>query len=258
MLLYHHPVSTCSQKVRLALAEKALTFDQYVIDWTTMEHLEDWYLAINPNGVVPALVHDGVPIVDSSVICEYLDEAFPDAPIAPRDPVGRAQMRAWMRYFEEVPTVAIRAPSFNRLFAKSIRANRDDAQYSSMTARMPLRKHFYRKMGDGGFDQATVDESLDRLRTSLQRVARALADGRPYLLGEDYTIADIVFVPTVVRMADLGLQHLWADLPEVASWFAAVQARPSFDVAYMPGARVDPSAYSLAQGNRPERANAAA
>lgn len=253
MLLYHHPVSTCSQKVRLALAEKGMTFDQYIIDWTTMEHLEDWYLALNPNGVVPTLVHDGVSIVDSSVICEYLDEASPANPIAPRDPIGRAQMRAWMRYFEEVPTVAIRAPSFNRLFASAIRGGRDDEQYESMTARMPLRKHFYRRMGEDGFDAATVDESLDRLRTSLGRVARALADGRAYLLGDAYTIADIVFVPTVVRMSDLGLDQLWSDLPEVARWFEAVQQRPSFDMAYLPGSRVDPGDYSLAQGNRDDR-----
>lgn len=252
--LYHQPVSTCSQKVRLALAEKNIAFQSYVIDWTVMEHLEDWYLALNPNGVVPTLVHDGVPIVDSSVICEYLDEIRPHPPLGPRDPVGRAAMRAWMRYFEEVPTAAIRAPSFNKLFSRAIKGKRSDAEYEAMTAKMPLRKHFYRKMAEQGFDQATIDESTDRLRVCLERVARALGDGRAFLLGADYSLADIVLVPSVVRMADLGLDHLWADLPEVARWFDAVRARPSFDVAYIPGSRVDPAAYSLAQGNRAERA----
>jgi len=78
--LYHNPVSTCSQKVRLVLAEKGLDYESHVIEWTKMEHLSDWYLKINPNGVVPAIVHDSNPVIDSSVIAEYLDEAFPDNP----------------------------------------------------------------------------------------------------------------------------------------------------------------------------------
>ena len=246
--LYHHPVSTCSQKVRLALAEKELAFDQHVIDWGKQDHLSDWYLAINPNGVVPTLVHDGQSIPDSSVICEYLDEVFPQARLSPPDAAGRARMRAWMRYFEEVPTVAIRAPSFNKLFVKPLRNDKTSAEFEAMTERMPLRKHFYRQMSETGFPEHVVAESKEKLRKALERVDRALADGRPFLLGQDYAIADIVLVPTVVRMEDLGLSGIWSDLPRVAGWFDRVQARPSFAVAYMPGSRVDPAAYTIKQG----------
>lgn len=246
--LYHHPVSTCSQKVRLVMAEKGLGFDQHIIDWTVMEHLQDWYLALNPNGVVPTLVVDGEPIVESSVICEYLDEVHPDPPLAPRDPLGRARMRAWMRYFEEVPTTAIRVPSFNQLFTRRIRQMHDADGFDAMTERMPLRKHFYRHMGAEGFDERTLAESLDRLRQCLVRVATTLRDGRTFLLG-DYTIADILLVPSVVRMDDLGLAHLWADLPDVTRWFQAVQARPSFALAYVPHSRVNAIDYDLGQGN---------
>ena len=247
--IYHHPVSTCSQKVRLVLAEKGLTYEQHIIDWTIMEHLQDWYLEINPNGVVPTLVHDGQPVVDSSVICEYIDETWPNPPLSPAETLSRARMRAWMRYFEEVPTAAIRAPSFNALFSKAIKGSRSEADYEAMTARMPVRKHFYRQMGDDGFPQAVVDDSLDRLRSCLTRVARTLGDGRPFILGEAYTIADVVLIPSVVRMTDLGLAHLWRTLPEIDLWLENVTARPSFDVAYMPGSRVNPRDYSLDQGN---------
>jgi len=246
--LYHHPVSTCSQKVRLALAEKNLGFDQHIIDWSKLEHLSDWYLAINPNGVVPTLVHDGVSIVDSSVICEYLEEAFPDRPIAPADARGRAAMRAWMRYFEEVPTVAIRIPSFNKLFVKPLKVDRSAAEFDAMTDRMPLRKQFYRQMSETGFSEQATRDSEERLRGTLERVARALADGRRWLLGDQYTIADMVLVPTVVRMSDLGLAGAWANLPLIQAWFDRVQARPSFATAYVPHSRVNPAAYDLKQG----------
>ncbi len=74
--LYNAPHSTCSQKVRLTLAEKTLDFVEHHVSLWDNEHLTDWYLKLNPNGVVPTLVHGGQPVIDSSVINEYLDEVF--------------------------------------------------------------------------------------------------------------------------------------------------------------------------------------
>lgn len=243
LTLYHNPISTCGQKVRLALAEKGLAFESRVIDWGKQEHLSDWYLKLNPNGVVPTLVDGDEPVIDSSVICEYLEEAFPARPIAPADPLGRAKLRAWMRYSEEVPTPAIRIPSFNRLFVKGLRSL-NDADYDDLVARLPLRKHFYQAMDQAGFPQHLYDQAIEKLRQTLVRMDRGLSDGRDFLLG-DYSIADIVLVPTIVRLEDIELQGLWADLPNVQRWYAAVQARPSFDIAYYPGSRIDPRTYVM-------------
>ena len=107
LTLYNFPQSTCSQKVRLVLWEKNLPFADHIVQHKTREHLSDWYLKLNPNGVVPTLKHDDAVIIDSSVIMEYLDEVFPDTPMVPRDAVGRAHVRKWLRYFEEVPTAAL-------------------------------------------------------------------------------------------------------------------------------------------------------
>ena len=111
--LYHAHISTCSQKVRLCLAEKGLEWTSHPLDFAKAEHLAPAYLALNPNGVVPTLVHDGDPVIDSSVICEYLQEIAPKqgSSLMPGTPYGRARVRAWMRYIEEVPTAAIRVPS---------------------------------------------------------------------------------------------------------------------------------------------------
>lgn len=243
LTLYHNPVSTCSQKVRLVLAEKQLSFDGHVIDWGKQDHLTGWYLQINPNGVVPTLVDDGQAVIDSSVICEYLDEICPQPPLVPSTPYARATMRAWMRYFEEVPTVAIRVPSFNMVFARYLKAM-PVSDFDSMTEKMPLRKHFYRQMGAKGFSEQTYQESLDKLGACLARVNIALQDGRPFLLG-DYSLADTVLTPTVVRMEDLGLSHIWAGLPRVSDWYDRIKARPAFDIAYFPGSRLDPANYRM-------------
>src|SRR5215469_9901069 len=80
LVLYHAPHSTCSQKVRMVLHEKGVAFDEVRIDLAKKEQLAPQYLALNPNGVVPTLVDDGTPIIESSVICEYLDEKYPHNP----------------------------------------------------------------------------------------------------------------------------------------------------------------------------------
>jgi len=86
--LYNAPISTCSQKVRLVLAEKSLDWVDRRINFARRDHLSVWYLRLNPNGVVPTLVDDGTPIGDSSVINEYLDEKYPDVLLRPQDLSG--------------------------------------------------------------------------------------------------------------------------------------------------------------------------
>ena len=81
--LYHYGLSNCSQKVRMVLAEKGLGWTNHHLDLAKSEHMTESYLRINPNGVVPTLVHEGRPVVDSSVIMEYLDEEFPEVPLTP-------------------------------------------------------------------------------------------------------------------------------------------------------------------------------
>ena len=76
--------------------------------------------------MVPTLVHDGEVIIESSVINEYLDDVFPEVPLRPHDPLGRARMRAWCQYIEEVPVPSIRYPSFNAYFVPIWRAMSDE------------------------------------------------------------------------------------------------------------------------------------
>ena len=104
--LYHFDKSTCSQKVRICLAEKGLDWVNRHVDLPGSEHVMPAYLALNPNGVVPTLVHDGTPIIESTVICEYLDELYPYEPrLSLSDILSRARMRAWLRYIDEVPSI---------------------------------------------------------------------------------------------------------------------------------------------------------
>lgn len=240
LVLYHAPHSTCSQKVRMVLHEKAVQFDEVRIDLGKKEQLKPDYLKLNPNGVVPTLVDDGVPIIESSVICEYLDEKYPHNALLPANIVARARTRAWMHYIEEVAVGAIRVPSFNRAFLYRF-SDLDQKQFEAQEiAPRPVRKELFQRMGSPkGFSKNEIDKSLGELTETCRRMHEALAHGGPWLMGEQFTLADILVMPSIDRMADLGLARIWQDkYPRVAAWYERLQARPAFKATYLPGSRV--------------------
>ena len=235
LTLYNWPTSTCSQKVRMVLAEKALPFEDRRLDSGKNENLADWYLKLNENGVVPTLAHGERIIVDSSVIAEYLDEVFPAVALSPPDAYGRARMRAWRQFIDEVPTAAIRVPSYNR-YIRHKYATMAQEEFDAQVARRTVRKQFYRNMGRSGSSPEEERASIERLRETIARMDRALASGQ-WMIGAQFTLADIALVPTLVRMSDIGLADAWADKPRVADWLARIQARPSFAQTFYPGSR---------------------
>src|SRR6202051_776139 len=176
LVLYHTSHSTCSQKVRLVLHEKGLKFDEVRIDLAKKEQLKPDYLALNPNGVVPTLVDDGIPIIESSVICEYLDEKYPENPLVPSDIVERARMRAWTHYIEEVAVGAIRVPSFNRAFLYRFE-NKDQKQFESeeIGPRLVRRGLFQRMGSPKGFSRQEIDRSLEKLTETCRRMHTSIA-----------------------------------------------------------------------------------
>ncbi len=103
LALYHFDRSTAAQKVRLALAEKGLAWESRYVDPSLgkRQQHDAAYLALNPRGVVPTLIHDGKVLRESQVILEYLEDVFPAPALRPADPFARAQMRLWTKLIDE-------------------------------------------------------------------------------------------------------------------------------------------------------------
>jgi glutathione S-transferase len=230
--LYNAPQSTCSQRVRFVLNAKQLAFDEVKLDLLAGDQIKPDYLKLNPNGVVPTLDHDGNIVIDSSVIIEYLDEVVPDQTFSPREPVTRAHMRALMRFIDEMPGAAVRVPTFNLAFLPRFQAMSEE-EFKAMAEAKPLRREFMLTMGRKGFPEKDMDAALDRLRRTYARMDAEIArSGGPWLLGKTPTLADVAVMPAIVRMADLGLDTMWKDLPRVGRWYEAIRAHPAFKPTY--------------------------
>jgi glutathione S-transferase len=234
--LYNAPQSTCSQRVRFVLNAKSIPFSEVKLDLLAGDQLKPDYLKLNPNGVVPTLDHDGAIVIDSSVIIEYLDEIAPQPlDFTPHDPVQRAKMRTLMHFMDEMPAAAVRVPTFNLAFLPRFAAMSEE-DFIAFANSKPLRREFMLAMGRKGFPQKDMDEALGRLRRTYERMDAEIAkSGGPWLLGKDISLADVMAMPALIRMADLGQDKAWQDLPRVQRWFEAIRAHPAFVPTYYPG-----------------------
>lgn len=237
--LYNSAGSTCSQRVRFVLAAKGIEYEKHDLNLLAGDQLKPEYLKINPNGVVPTLVHNGTVVTDSSVIIEYLDELFPEPErFVPENPGRRAAMRSLMRFIDEVPIPAVRVPSFNLAFISAFR-DMDEAEFVATANAKPLRKEFMLAMGRTGFSEKDMAEALDRLGRAMRRMNNEIAkSGGPWMLGAQLTLADIAIMPTVVRLEDIGLARLWAGMPAIDRWRERIMRHPAYEMTYYPGSHV--------------------
>ena len=234
--LYNAPQSTCSQRVRFTLNAKEIPLEEHKLDLFSGDQLKPEYLAINPNGVVPALIHNGNIVLDSAVIIEYLDEVRPEKIcFSPSDPAKKARMRWMMRYIDEIPTPAIRVPSYNLAFLPHFQTMSEE-DFLALANSKPLRKEFLLSMGRTGFPKKEMDQALDKLNRAVIRMNEWITQsGGPWMMGRDITLADISIMPVIVRMADIHLEGYWEDKPVIALWLKNIQAHPVYQKTYYPG-----------------------
>lgn len=233
--LYHYWDSTCSMKARFAVLEKDIECEFVFLDLLAFEQLRPAYLALNPNGVAPTLVHDGEPIIESTVINEYLEEAFPETPLLPRDPLERARVRTLVRIEDGKMHEAFRAPTFN-LMIKPRFAGAGDAEIEAVAANHPQKwiGAYWKKALREPADQAAIDRSFDALRDVMAKLDAVLADGRPWLGGEAVSLAECAFVSLVDRTEHLGRADLFEAYAHLNRWRARLKDRPAYQRAIPP------------------------
>ena len=234
--LYTARNSICTQKVLITLAEKGLACDTRTVDLFANEQFQPWYLAINPKGVVPALDHDGRIVIESSLICEYLEEVFPQPRLMPADAHGRARARLWSKAVDEALFEATRELSFSAMFRQKMRemtAEQREGRFRNVGD--PVKRARFTSTYELGVDSPYVYEGIGKYEIAFKTMEKDLASGGPWLVGPQMTLADINMMPFVARLAYLDLLQVWtAERPRVRAWWERVQGVPSFK-ASIPG-----------------------
>ncbi len=228
LTLYSFGPAANSLKPLLALYEKGLEFTPRFVDPTRFEHHEPWFKAINPRGQVPALDHDGHIITESTVICEYLEDAFPDAiRLRPADPVQIAEMRVWTKWVDEYFCWCVSTIGWERMIGPMARKLTDE-EFEEKLKHIPIPEQQAKwRSARAGFPQAVLDEEMRKIGVSVDRLEQRLSQS-PWLAGEDYTLADICNF----AIAN-GMQFGYADLvnkeatPNLVAWIERIAARPA-------------------------------
>lgn len=232
--LYKAGNSICTQKVLITLAEKGLPFATHDIDLFKGEQYAPTYLAINPKGVVPALVHDGKAITESTLICEYLDDSFPEPRLIPTSPYERTQMRKWSKAVDEGLFAATRELSFSAMFRERMRGMSDAQREARFTnVGDPDKRARFMSTYELGVESPYVFQAIANYEIAFRDMEKALSgNASGWLTGSAMSLADINMMPFVARLAYLQLIDVWTEnRPLCRAWWARVRQLPSFKSA---------------------------
>ncbi len=228
LTLYHSVESTCSQKVRFVLSEKHLQWQEKNINLRKGEQFDPDYLKLNPQAVVPTLIHDAQVIRESTVIIEYLDDAFAEPALKPETPYERAMMRLFLKAFDEEvhPSVGILSYAIVlRQQMNSLFTEQEMAQHFKKIVD-PMRRERQQKTHYDGLQSPAAAAAI----VTLDKIAAMMEDAllkHSWLACGQFSLADATAAPYITRIQNLGLSAIWQDRPQLEKWLSRVTERVS-------------------------------
>lgn len=219
--------SVCSNRAVITLIEKGIE------DWTPRyvhllheDHFEEDYLAINPKAVVPTLVHDGNPIRESSIICDYIDGLKPEPALKPTGLLQQAYLREWIKDSDEVGFPGVAALNFLTRFRSVV----DITKLQSRWKKQPdLEKTLRQKsVIEDGMDSEWVLRGLVGWDRIFEKMEATLSDKRPWIMGDRFTLVECCFAPLIKVLDMIKWLEIWFEArPNVSRWWQTLGNRPS-------------------------------
>jgi glutathione S-transferase len=219
-------------KPLLCLAEKGIPYESHYVDLHNFEQHSAAFVAINPNGQVPVLIHDGAVINESTVINEYLDEVFPEIPLSPADPVARARMRIWSKFVDEYFCPAVSRLGWAVLIP-TIAARLESGELEKALEKVPLEEQRQKWLtaATQSFTEDELAEARRKVRFSMARMEGVLRD-HEWLACDEYSLADVntySMLPSVERLVPDAMSK--EETPRCIEWYETMTARPAVQEA---------------------------
>jgi glutathione S-transferase len=230
--LYHAEPVANSMKSLLCLKEKSLEFVSHYVDLLRFEQHAEEFVKLNPNGQVPVLVHDGAVITESTVINEYLEEAFPQVPLRPKCLVERAQMRVWSKFVDEYFCPALSMWGWH-LMVRKVARGLDKDELDKVLERIPLKEQRdkWATIAGESFSEAQLADSKRKLSVSIGRMEKILEKSQ-WLAGGSYSLADVNSYSMVAGVPRMFPEIMNAKTaPLACAWLDAMNARPAVQAA---------------------------
>ncbi len=202
MKLYMHPASNTSRPVALLIEENRLPVEMAVVDLMTGAHLQPDYLAINPNGLVPALVDGDFTLTESSAILKYLADKF-DLPTYPKDLKARAKVNELMDWFN---TGFYRDYGYGVVYPQIFphhKRGSEEAQKATIAWGKGLTERWLKVLND-----------------------HWLGHGNPYLTGDTLTIADLFGAGLIT--CGHPIRSEFKGYPNIEAWLKRIEALPNW------------------------------
>jgi len=233
LTLYDFHGSPCARRVRIVMLEKGLEWQTRLVDLTRMEQKRPEYLKLNPNGLVPTLVHGDRVIYESNVITEYLDAVFPQPRLYPADPWPCACAKMWQA-FELAMAKEYRPLMYLRVIGPLDRQRPKDEvmRDARRSTDDPAHLDWVSRVYDGTvLDENEAAHLASQLYHRIDHIESVLAESAlagQFLLGDQFSIADISVYPRVAMYPMVGLPLDPAKYPRTVRWMSAIAERPSF------------------------------
>jgi len=232
--LLHHPMAACSKKARVFLSVKGIDWTSHIVDIRTGANYDEWFLGINPRGLIPVLVDDGVVHIESNDILFYLEDKFPEPRLIASG--GKSEMEALLSHEDDLH-FDLRTLVFRFFFSGKAPSKAPEAlkQYSttgSGTVRgEPDRAKsdqidFWETVNRDGIPDETARRSALKFRDAFSEIEERLGDNS-YLLGDDLTLLDIAWFIYTDRLMLAGYPVSTLH-PRIGQWFERLSKRPEF------------------------------
>src|SRR3569623_1066693 len=230
---YHAEPLANSLKSMLPLKEKGLEYESVYVDLHKFEQHSDWFVAINPEGQVPVLDHDGAIITHTTVINEYLEDVFPDAqpdsgPLRPKDPLGASRMRFWNKFVDEHVMNYVSMHGWHRMVGVLARGI-ETGEFEKMVSCIPLHEQREKwRTARSGVSEADLANATRKIEVAVDKVEAQLGESAR-LAGDMYTLADINFYSHCGMMVERMFpeMEIARRCPRLVEWRERVTARPA-------------------------------
>ncbi|HET9954229.1 MAG TPA: glutathione binding-like protein [Polyangiaceae bacterium] len=193
--VYGHPLSTCTRKVLTSLVETNTPYELHVVDFAKNEHKQEPHILRQPFGQVPAINDEGFELFESRAICRYISRKA-DNRLTPADPKACALMDQWLSI--------------------------EQSNFSPAAMKFVYHYVFQRPQEDSVLEGAT------KMLETCYGVMSSALEKSSFLVGEQFTIADIGYMPYIEYMLGSPAKATLDKFPRVSAWWQRVSERPSW------------------------------